>query len=273
MSVPLAAHQRWGLVAVLYAYRAMVGLALAIAPSSVLGAYVAGYPEGDAVLFEPGGVVLVDVLRLAGRPLAGLGALAIPAFVVAIFFGLLPIAALLVGLGTREQLRASTLLRRSMAPMTTLGLLELLAAVAQGGLLALGALFGVGLGQALHLAPPTRDLVVVAAMVVALTAVACVRTVAALAQAAAVDEGAGMYQATARGVRAWRRSEALPLWAYAWRAALGLCTLAVAALLAPRLPLVASVALHQAAIAIAAYLDADWRAVSLRVVREGAAKP
>ncbi len=63
-----------GLVLANYLLRALLGVFMALPFAAVVGASGVGqFPAGDRVLFEPGGLHLVELLRLAGPELLGLG--------------------------------------------------------------------------------------------------------------------------------------------------------------------------------------------------------
>src|SRR6185312_3850115 len=59
------ARKRPGLVALLYAYRALAGLLVALPAAITLGAPTASWPRRQAEIFDPGSTMLLESLRLS----------------------------------------------------------------------------------------------------------------------------------------------------------------------------------------------------------------
>jgi hypothetical protein len=266
------ARRRLGLVALLYAYRAVSGIVLALPAVVALGAPAASFPRGQAELFDPGAVMLIEALRLGRRALLPVGASAATLAVLVLVGSILLLGALLAGLGRAGRLTPSFLGGRAFAHAGTLALISgaaALFAVAAGGVV---AAIGGKVVRALHLDPPADDLAgaVLAAVVLGLVLLTFV--VRDLASAAAVRGEHGFYGATSRAIRAARRAPGRTVLDWGWRAALGTGVLLLAACLSPRgasaSATAAGVALHQGALFLASLARVSWLAAALRRIDE-----
>jgi hypothetical protein len=274
-----AARRRPGLVALYFAYVAIAGLVIALPSAALLGHATSNYPDGDAELFAPGGVMLLEALRLARRAVVPVAASTGTAGLLAALAGLLPLAALVAGLGRRGRLDARFLTGAAFCPLGTLALAWGAFAFLQTLAALLETLLGGGLVNALHPSPRGDWIgrsVVLAAIGLAVVAVGVVRD---LVSVAAVHGDRRFVAAISAALTALRRAPGRTAWAYAWRASLGLTAVAAAALLAP--PLMgstpASVALaallHQAGIAAAVIARASWLAAAIGILSHVAPTP
>lgn len=266
-----AAHNRLGLVALLYAYRAIAALLIATPAALLAGEVVAGYPRGDAELFDPGGVMLLEASRLlrpALVPLAvqgGLGAL------VAALIGLLPLAALITALGHDGKLTARFLAARAVAPLGPLALLWGTALLAQVVAVALVLTIGEQLLAQARLELIHEDLARIGVVGVGLAFGLAIGVVHDLARVLAVLEARGFYSASARALYVMRQAPGRALWAYMWRGALALVALSAAGLFSHRVGLATPRALlmvavsSQAAVVVAVFLRASWLAAAIRL--------
>jgi hypothetical protein len=85
--------------AILYSFRLVAGFLVAYPAARAFAAFgAAPFADGDRVLFEPGGVLLVEALRFGARTLASVAGGATVGLFVLSFVGLLPLAAALTGL-------------------------------------------------------------------------------------------------------------------------------------------------------------------------------
>src|SRR5262245_39532444 len=95
---PRAAHplarKRLGLVAFYFGYRFLAGLLVATPMAALFNSVVRDQPRGDAVLFDPGGVMLVEAIRLTSKGASGATSASGSIALFAMFLGLLPFAAL-----------------------------------------------------------------------------------------------------------------------------------------------------------------------------------
>jgi hypothetical protein len=260
------------MVALYFAYRALAALAIATPVSLLAGSAVGAYPRGDAVLFDPGALLLTElgrVTRLAAPALAaqlGVGVL------LAAVLGLLPLAALIVALGRPGPLSAALVAGRVAAAVGPLALLWGIACVSQVSAAGLVLLAGGKLAGALGLAQPADDLAFLAVAAAALLAAFAVAVLHDLARVASVHEERRFYAAASRALSVAAAAPFSAVWACAWRATLALAAIACAAWLAHRIGsatsgrVALSFALHNAGIAAAAFLRASWLAAALRLL-------
>ena len=268
-----AAFRRPGLIAAYAFYVLVAGLAVAAPWSTVLRGTVAGYPRGDAELFDRGGIMLVETLRLArfGAP-AATTASGI-AVVLTGALGLLPFAVLIAGLGRKGRVRASFLAARAVRPLGTLTLLWGLGFAAQAIFGALLGVLGVKLIGALHLAARGEALAHVVLGAVVLLVLLPIGVARDLAAVSAVNDETRFYTSSSRAVGVLRRAFGRAIGGYLVRALLGLAILLAALwipslLRAPDAPPATAIpfAVHQLAIVIAIALRASWLASAIRLL-------
>ncbi|MCC6555359.1 MAG: hypothetical protein IT372_20555, partial [Polyangiaceae bacterium] len=128
-----AAWRRPGAVALYFAYRAVAALLIAAPVTALVGEAVGAYPAGDAVLFEPGALMLLEIARLARIAAPALAAQIGAGALIAAALGLIPLAALLVALGRPGPLGAALVgarVARSLGPLVMLWGVAALAEVA-----------------------------------------------------------------------------------------------------------------------------------------------
>ena len=268
-----AAFRRPGLVAAYAIYLLVAGFAVAAPWSSLLHATVAGYPRGDAELFDRGGTMLIEAIRQArsGSPAATTSSGLSILFTGAV--GLIPFAALIAGLGREGRVRASFLAARAVRPLGTLTLLWGLSFAAQAIFGALLGVLGVKLIGALHLAARGEAFAHVALGLVVLLALLPVGVARDLAMVSAVNDETRFYTSSSRGLRVVRRAFGRALGGYLVRALLGLALLLGALFLpsilsAPDAPPAAAIpfAIHQLAIVLVVFLRASWLASAIRLL-------
>jgi hypothetical protein len=268
-----AAFRRPGLIAAYAIYLLVAGLAVAAPWSSLLHATVAGYPRGDAELFDRGGTMLIEAIRQArsGSPAATTSSSLAILFTGAV--GLLPFAALIAGLGREGRVRASFLAARAVRPLGTLTLLWGLSFAVQAIFGALLGVLGVKLVGAFHLAARGEALAHVALGLVVLLALLPVGVARDLAMVSAVNDETRFYTSSSRGLRVVRRAFVRALGGYLVRALLGLAILLGALFLpsilsAPDAPPAAAIpfAIHQLAIVLVVFLRASWLASAIRLL-------
>lgn len=267
-----AAHRRPGLVALLYGYRALAGLVLALPAAAAIGGVTSSYPRGQGELFDPGGVMLLESLRLARRAAPAVAVGGGTVVMLATAFGLFPLAMVIAGLGHRGRLSAGFLAARAWTHAGTLALLFGLGLLAQAITAAVLTALGSKLIDALKLAPPAEDLAFVGLLALALAVVGVVGVVRDLGYVAAAHGERRFYGACVSALRGLRKAPGRALGGYAWRAALGLAGLALAAWAAPSLTgasrgaIVVGVVLHQVALAGAAFARVSWLAAAIGVI-------
>jgi hypothetical protein len=268
--VPVA-RRRLGLVGLTYGYRALAGLLIALPVAMVVGGPLSAWPNGQAHIFDPGGVMLVEALRFMRH---GIGPVAVEALVVAALAtiaGVIPLAILLCGLDREGPLPAGFLAGRAVSRAGTLALLSVVTLPAQAIVGALLGLAGTKLVGAFDLTATGTDMGNAAVVAVVVAAVCALGVLRDLAFAAAVRSDLRFYSSAANALRVARRSGARAFGAWAYRAALGVAGLALAAWLAPPLAgasaaaVAVGVVLHQAAIVGMVFARASWLAAALRL--------
>jgi hypothetical protein len=268
-----AAFRRPGLIVAYALYLLVAGFAVAAPWTSLLHATVAGYPRGDAELFDRGGTMLIEAIRLArfGSPAATTSSGLAILFTGAV--GLLPFAALIAGLGREGRVRASFLAARAVRPLGTLTLLWGLGFAAQAIFGALLGVLGVKLIGAFHPTARGEALAHVGLGVVALLALLPIGVARDLAMVSAVNDETRFYTSSSRALRVVRRAFGRAIGGYLVRALLGLAILLAALALpsllgAPDAPPAAAIpfAIHQVAILLAVSLRASWLASAIRLL-------
>lgn len=268
-----SARARPGWVAFYYAYRAVTGLLLAAPLALEIGSLLSRAPRGDGVLFDPGAVLLVEIVRKALPALPALAASAGLSVLVAAFLGLVPLAGLLVALGHRGALPLGRVAERAWSSLGTLSVLWGLALFAQ---LCAGGILYVVLGRlatSLGWAAPRGDIARAVAMVLAALAVLGIGAVHDLARVAAVDGRRYVYTASVRALALARSAPVRVFASYGARAAVAGLALVVGAVVASRIGYATSLRAafsllaHQAALFVAVSLRASWLAAAMRFER------
>ncbi len=134
--------------------------------------------------------------------------------VVTLLAGLLPLGALLAGLGRKGRVSAAFVGGRAAGHAATLALVFGLGVLAQGAVFALAVLLGSKIIEALKLVAPAQDLAFVALFAIALGLALVLGVVRDLASAAAVRDDLRFYDAASRALRCVRRAGRL---ARCWR--------------------------------------------------------
>jgi hypothetical protein len=272
-----AAFRRPGLVVAYAVYLLAAGLAVAAPWSALIHATAAGYPRGDAELFDRGGVMLVEAVRLATRGAPAAMTSSGLVVLLAGAFGLVPFAMLIAGLGREGRVRAPFLAASAARSLGTLTLIWGLGFAAQAIFGALLGLLGLKLLDGLHLAPRSEGIAQVSLGVGALLALLPLGVARDLAMVSAVNDETRFYTSSTRALRVLRRAFGRSLGAYLARSLLALAALLAAfwipaALRAPdAAPGVAIPFLvHQLAIVIAVFLRASWLAAAIRLLDDRA---
>ncbi len=221
--------------------------------------------------------MLAEALRVNLRAIEPTALAALLVAALALIAGVLPLAALLVGLDRAGRLPRGFVAGRAFSHAGTLALLWVVAVPAQAIAAALIAMLGGKLVGALDLTARGDSLGNAAVVAVALGAACAVGVLRDLASAAAVRGDLRFYSAAASALRVGRRSGGRALGAWAYRASLGAAGLALAAWLAPSITtasawaIVAGFLLHQAAVAGDAFARASWLAAAMRLYDAGEA--
>lgn len=264
-----AAHKRLGVVLLVFVCRVVGALLLALPFAMLFGRAVGAFPRGDAVLFEPGGMLFIEAFRRTRDALPPIGAGAALLFVVLAFLGLLPLGAMLGALGAKGRLSAKDIGGFALRPIATFSLLLGVFAVVQG--IAFAIVMAIGGAVARRGGFDSRDVdrVKIAFAVVALLVVLVLGVVHDLARAASVRGELGLRASIRASLRAMRRAPLAILGAFASRSLLALVVLAAAVVLGSRIgidrggQIALGFLVHQASIAAALFLRASWLAAAL----------
>jgi hypothetical protein len=248
--------RRTRMIALDYALRSIAGLVVALPlAATVAGTNIGHFPEGDRLLFTPGGVYLAEVVRQLLPTLPPLLAASFGTTFVLAFALLVPHAALLVALSEQEEAPSAVFIGRALERLPTLFAVTAVALLAE---LAVVLAF-VGLGGVVGRAVGGERAADIATVLVVLVGVALALGIGLardLARAFAVGLGLDGPGALRQGVHTLitRAPNVLPAW-------LGPALLSVIVVIAAGL--------------FAGALDASrpepWRAVLVLVVHQGAA--
>lgn len=273
-----SARRRPGVIAIYFAYRASAALLIATPLAVLAGGAVRGYPRGDAVLFEPGGLMLIEVGRLAQDAAPALATQIGVGAVIAAALGLVPLAALIIALGRPGPLPAALVGSRVARALGPLALLWGVAALAQVAAAGLVMLVGSKLVASLALGRRADDLAELGVVAAALLAAFAVAVVHDLARASAVHEERGFYVAATRALTVARAAPLATAWACASRTALAAAAIVGAVFLVASVGLSSggrvalAFAVHHAGLAVAAWLRASWLAAAIRLLERVAPK-
>jgi hypothetical protein len=243
---------RLGVLAGCWAFRALVSV-LAAAPLAIAGARIVGaHPRGDAVLFDEGGMWLLETGRLLGPQMPAVAGGAGAVLLLAAFAWLVPFGALVASVepGAAERSGAE-LLRRGAGAFGPLALLLGAFWLVEVVVLALG-------GLAARSFDATWARVAVAAGT--LGAAWVVAVLHDLARIACVHRQRGVLLAAADAVLAIAARPRL-LWAASWRSLLAVAAMIAAtwaALSAARGSAAATVLLPELGVGAVLLLRADW---------------
>lgn len=273
----MRARRRPVAIVVSWAYELLLAAAIAWPAAAYVGGAYGGHPSGDAPLFRPGGLALADLLLRARPVTAVLGAHTAPLFALGLVLGLVPLAFLIVQIAHVTPARRTPPLAlalprawaafpRFLALLLAVTLLQAFVVVV--GLVLAGATANLatnGVGEA-----RAQQLGAVVFFVFGALA-ATLGVLHDLARVAAIRFDVGAVRAARLAASALRRGFAATTWSWAWRAAIGLVPVALAALLSSRLggragAFWAMVILHQLVVLARVALRASWLAKALRVV-------
>ena len=272
-----SAFRRPLLILAYVVYLLLAGFAVAAPWSSLLHATVADYPRGDAELFDRGGIMLVEALRLATRGAPAAITSSGFAFILAGAVGLVPFAVLIAGLGREGRVRLPFLAARAARAIGTLTLLWGISFAAQAIFGAILSLIGAKIIGGLHLAERGEALAYVILAAVVFFALLPLGVARDLAAVSAVNDETRFYTSSTRALRVLRRAFGRALGGYLVRALLALAVLLAAfaipgALRGPDAPPTVALpfAIHQLAMVIVVFLRASWLASAIRLLDDRA---
>ncbi len=262
-------------ISAMCAWQAAMALLAAWPAASLVRTAYASDPRGDAALWEPGGLALLDLLWHAMGAATATADGALLLLIVTAVAGWVPLAALMVALSRPHG--------RTSAPLVFYKALRVLPAFAKCALLVLAAqaaTLGAGafLGQLAqgwtrpHYGEAPAQLLEIAAFVPFSLVALGLGLGHDLARATIVVRGADTVTGLVEGFRLLRRSPVLLSGAWAWRAVGSLVPIGAAAWVASHLgrgtaALLAVTVAHQAAAFLRVVLRASWLACGLRAAR------
>ncbi len=274
----MRARRRPAAIALLWGYELLLAALLAWPAGAYVEGVYGGHPQGDAALFRPGALALMDLLARARPVMSALGAHVSPLLGVGVVLGLFPLALLVVQIAhatpsrrapplVASLARAWAMFPRLFALMLALGLAQLLILV--GGVLAAGAIAEsttTSLGEA-----RAQQLGIVVFLLFG-ALVASAGVLHDVARTAAIRFDVGPLRAARLAANALRRGWVGLLWSWGWRLAIGWLPVVMAAALSARLAgrgvaaFLALALMHQLVVLARVALRASWLAKALRVV-------
>jgi hypothetical protein len=256
----------------------LAGAMLAAGP--IVGALsrtgIADHPAGDAILFEPGGLLLVEALRLGGPAL--LGALGASGFSLLLLHAaaLVPLAALLVALATPGKLNTPLWLGRAAAHFPAFLLLAGVTWLARALLLVASLFLLAPIGGWLDSAVNERnaDLALLAGVLVVFILLILLGIAQDLGRAAVVRHGSRALGSLVTGLAALRRRPLAALAGWLTPASWSVALIAGAAIVTGWLAVdqpgswrvLAVLVVHQAALLGLLLLRALWLRTALGLV-------
>jgi hypothetical protein len=269
-------------VTIYFASHVTAALVLALPTTAlVAGTGVGRFPEGDRLLFRPGGVIAAEVVRALSPALSAHAVSSLAVATLASLVLLLPHAALLVALSTGGRKPQAVVWGRAVGHLPSLLWLSGVAFLAQA-ILAFGMLTFAGMLRHALGSATTRsaDLAYLAVLVVGVLMVVAIGLVRDLGRAAVVNGSADSKAALFDGLQAFARAPGRALLGWAAPAAAGVALVGLGAVLTSafdvgepgtwRVFLVALV--HQAIAYALCFCRAFWLGASLEIVR-GARPP
>ncbi|MBW2457190.1 MAG: hypothetical protein JRI68_21930 [Deltaproteobacteria bacterium] len=272
-SAPSSARpKRWGIgglrldaLAACLGYRALVGLLAALPLAAAAASLIGHHPRGDQVLWEPGGLWLLEALRLAGPAFRSMAPYGSVFLLVGACGWLLPLGALVLSVGAGARGRTwPELLGQAAGRFPTLALLFGVTLLLQTLVLALVTVSAVLLAASASSRSHGADALRIAGPCLGLVLAWGVGVVQDVLRVPVLQRDESLFKALATGWELVRTGARNVLVAAAWRTALGLLTLGVAAAAGARLtggeadhvPLVA--VLHLLALAAFVWLRGSW---------------
>jgi hypothetical protein len=269
----IRARRRPGAIAIVYLLRAAFGLALAWPLSELFARRTMTHPREDAILFDPGGLYLVEAFRLGhaaiGDALRGLSAASLLVFA----FGLLPLGALLHALGRGGAIHAADLAAAAVRLFARFSVLLCMATLA----MSFAVLGSVSLAAATRfkiapgLSDQGADVLVALPWVFGAGLFAAIGVIHDLARAQVAQRDLGVLDAVRAALHAAARRPAAAFFGWAWRALAGAILVAAAAVATSAVGIDRTGALgvvtlvHQAAVVGVVSLRASWLACALRL--------
>jgi hypothetical protein len=251
---------------------------VAVPAAAAVASWYGRHPAGDAPLWQPGGLPLLDLFLDARGVRRETLVVAGSVFLLAGFADLIPIGTLLAAIGyvTRDRRSPSlrALLPRALAAFPTLATLFASAALTEG------AIVGIAFEISSYVAEATQATLGDAradqtALLTALAILALASVVGVmhdLARAGAVRFRVRAQRSWGLAANALARAPARVMWSWAWRGLAGWVPVAVGAVVAAHFggrggaALAALFVVHQVALVVRVAFRASWFASALRAV-------
>jgi hypothetical protein len=263
-------------VFLLYAFRASAAWLVALPMVAAIGATGVGHqPTGDAVLFEPGGMLLAEIVRVGAASYPTALAVSLLLYVAFALVGLVPLASFLRALSLEGRASLGGWLSRGVALLPAFTGLSVFTVLVQGALLGTSALvLGVAAPYTARLGPQTSDLSLLGLAALCLAPLCLASVAQDLCRAAIVRGRLALLAGVRAGLVTLVRQPRAVLLSWLWPALLSLSVIAGAAFAVGRLELyqpegyrvLAVALLHQLAALALVCLRAVWLARSLVLV-------
>jgi hypothetical protein len=267
-------------LAILFLWGVQTALAslVALPAGAAVASWYGRHPSGDAPLWQPGGLPLLDLfldargVRRETLVAAGL------VFLLAGFADLIPIGSLIAAIGyvTRDRrsppLRA--LLARALVAFPTLATLFAMTALTEGAIagVAIAISSYVATAAQARLGDARADQTALLAALAILAPTSVVSVMHDLARAGAVRFRVRALRSWQLALNALARAPASVIWSWAWRGLAGWVPVGVGAIVAARfggrggIALLTLFVVHQIALIVRVAFRASWLASALRAV-------
>ena len=268
-----AVHDRPWAVAVYLAFAALVGLAWSAPIAAMLARTTGEYPRGDAELFDPGAVMLLEALRRMVPAFAAIRVAWLIVALIALPLGLVALGFAVAQLAIPGKARPSWALARSVRAFPTLVIVALVTVVADVVLVLLFTIAGGAISRAMWPEPPSRDIARLALFGLIALALVAVSGLHDLASVAAVTGPSRTYISLRAALHVAWRTPGRAAWAYVWRLSAGLLALALSAAAGMAIgvrttgAILASALVHQLGLAAAGWMRLSWLSACGRLVR------
>lgn len=273
----MRARRRPLVVLSIAAVRLLLGLCLALPLASLVAESGVGQTSrGDRALFESGGYLLLELLRVQGADLLAVARGLVPLLLLGLLFTAACNAALLVALNLRGRLRLRPWLSQALAGVPALLVLGVGTALAQLVIVLVGLLLSDGIPESMTRPVPMTAAQLGLWLLIGLAAGA-VGGVSDVTKAALVRSDSGLVAASRHALASARRAPLTTCWGWLPYGLLFVVSWLLAAQVTSALDVSASGSwrvavvfiVHQAVSLASVALRAAWYARALRLVASG----
>lgn len=274
----MRARRRPFAILAVWAWESVLALIIAWPVAAIVRNAYGGHPRGDAQLWNPGSLELLDLLDHTERARAGVLGVVIVVTVLAAVLGLIPLGALLTSMGFATRLargpRPQQAILGGVRAFVPMVLLLIVAFVAQAILAVFALLASETLSTELTTRLGEARAMQLGWLVLLLFAlpIAVLGVIHDLGRAAVIRFEAKFFDALRIGLATFRGAKLHTFWSWAWRALASLVPIAIGSLVADRLggrggvALVGLFAVHQLVVVSRIALRASWLARAMRAV-------